>query len=715
MGQRFALGAYGTLGRGADLFAGARMMTRFHAGRIVRGLRPARRPTIVNGKSGSRCGRIAAAGLAVATLALNAHLAAAQTADGDAHGKGLLPTPPDVLQAIPVVPTFRDWVPERVDLSRLFPTPGSQGRQGSCVAWAVGYAARAYYSWKQAKPGDDNYSLIPSPAYVYNSIVKGQNCGAGSQIPQALRLLRDSGSASIVDYPYDQNRCDQPGTEIVARYGGRFRIQDFHRLGRDKDVLDDIKGQLAQNNPVILALTTTPIFDKFKGKGIYDVSRSYVEQNNSGSHAVTAVGYDEARQAFRLINSWGTKWGDFGFAWISYDALRSSLEEAFVMQVETPPPAPTCSLAAYPDVVTRGETTQLTYSSQNAQWGHFDHDLGGVGSGGSQTISPAQTTVYTATFSGGGGTVSCSARVTVRDPEPVAVLPVISSFDAAPQSLPRGQNARLSWSTSGAASLRIDPGVGPVTGNSISVTPRETTTYTLTAANAAGSATSKTSVMVNEPKPVVLPDVACGKVALSDRAGKPVVTGFIRDESDLEKLGLAVPGGQVDVHLRPWPQCEALMTLEKPLSRTDEPKVWIRRTTADILAEGDRLVFEIETPSYPSYVHVAYIQADGSVLNLIQPGDASFTAYRPHSKIVVGDDANGARRFRVSKPFGREMLIVLAGKSPTFPEPRPKQETEREFLTALRRALLYKPNPTAPDREVAAAYDAIITKAKDMP
>ena len=110
------------------------------------------------------------------------------------------------------------------------------------------------------------------------------------------------------------------------------------------------------------------------------------------------------------------------------------------------------------------------------------------------------------------------------------------------------------------------------------------------------------------------------------------------------------------------------MTLEKPLARRDRPRVSIRRPSGDTLLSGDHLVFEIETPSFPSYVHVAYIQADGNVLNLVQPGVGSFTTYQPRSKIVLGDDAASSRRFQVSEPFGREMLIVLAGRSPAFPE-----------------------------------------------
>jgi hypothetical protein len=60
------------------------------------------------------------------------------------------------------------------------------------------------------------------------------------------------------------------------------------------------------------------------------------------------------------------------------------------------------------------------------------------------------------------------------------------------------------------------------------------------------------------------------------------------------------------------------------------------------------------------------------------------------------------------------MLIVLAGRSPIFSDLRPTQETEREFLTALRKALITKPDPFAPDRDVAAGFDAIVTVARKL-
>jgi hypothetical protein len=57
----------------------------------------------------------------------------------------------------------------------------------------------------------------------------------------------------------------------------------------------------------------------------------------------------------------------------------------------------------------------------------------------------------------------------------------------------------------------------------------------------------------------------------------------------------------------------------------------------------------------------------------------------------------------------------LAGRSPIFSDLRPTQETERQFLTALRRALIAKPDPAAPDRDVTANYDAIVTVERRIP
>ena len=73
--------------------------------------------------------------------------------------------------------------------------------------------------------------------------------------------------------------------------------------------------------------------------------------------------------------------------------------------------------------------------------------------------------------------------------------PVIESFAASPATIDAGQSATLEWSVSGAENISIS-GVTAVTGESVAVTPAATTTYTLTATNASGSATKSATVIV---------------------------------------------------------------------------------------------------------------------------------------------------------------------------------------------------------------------------
>ncbi|MEO8836576.1 MAG: DUF1565 domain-containing protein, partial [Caldimonas sp.] len=75
--------------------------------------------------------------------------------------------------------------------------------------------------------------------------------------------------------------------------------------------------------------------------------------------------------------------------------------------------------------------------------------------------------------------------------------PAISAFGASPASLPvGGGDVTLSWSSSGAATLSIDNGIGVVTGTSQVAHVTANTTFTLTATNGSGSTTLQANVIV---------------------------------------------------------------------------------------------------------------------------------------------------------------------------------------------------------------------------
>lgn len=78
--------------------------------------------------------------------------------------------------------------------------------------------------------------------------------------------------------------------------------------------------------------------------------------------------------------------------------------------------------------------------------------------------------------------------------------PAVSSFSASPETIIQGQSATLSWGVTGnpAPTVTIDNGVGDVTNRtSITVSPTQTTTYTLAATNSLGTVTKTATVTVS--------------------------------------------------------------------------------------------------------------------------------------------------------------------------------------------------------------------------
>ena len=150
------------------------------------------------------------------------------------------------------------------------------------------------------------------------------------------------------------------------------------------------------------------------------------------------------------------------------------------------------SFSAAPPAIAPGASTTLTWSVSGATALTIDQGVGSVTGQASGQASPATTTTYTLTATNAAGSATATATVTVATPKPL-----IASFTATPGTISAGSSSTLAWSVSGATSLSLDQGIGPVTGGSRSVSPTTTTVYTLTATNAGGSSTARATVTVS--------------------------------------------------------------------------------------------------------------------------------------------------------------------------------------------------------------------------
>jgi hypothetical protein len=127
----------------------------------------------------------------------------------------------------------------------------------------------------------------------------------------------------------------------VVAWSGQARVL------RNRPV-DQIVAALAGGRAVYAQIDIDSVAWNFRGvRG--GVLPEYARADRGG-HAVAIVGYrtiGPARQ-FLLHNSWGTDWGDHGYAWMSEAGLRAHLIDAEVVEAGGPaatqaPPAPIAS------------------------------------------------------------------------------------------------------------------------------------------------------------------------------------------------------------------------------------------------------------------------------------------------------------------------------------------------------------------------------------
>lgn len=242
---------------------------------------------------------------------------------------GLTFTNPEELRGIPLAatPFSGTDLPKQVDLSPDMPPPGNQGRQNSCVGWSTAYALKSYQERVETnrtltRNGSVDYDKVFSPAFVYNQINNGRD--GGSRFVDALRVLSSQGAVSWSDMPYTDRDYRRKPSQNLQSKAKPYRI-DYWRQVNLQDP-KEVKAQLNAGYPIIFGAMIDEGFQSTRGPKIWKAKQG----GSLGGHAMVLVGYDDDKNAYKLINSWGQRWGDQGFGWVDYDFFPQVAREGYV-------------------------------------------------------------------------------------------------------------------------------------------------------------------------------------------------------------------------------------------------------------------------------------------------------------------------------------------------------------------------------------------------
>lgn len=157
----------------------------------------------------------------------------------------------------------------------------------------------------------------------------------------------------------------------------------------------------------------------------------------------------------------------------------------------------TCTLSASKTSFNEGEYSSLTWTTHNATQVTLS-GMGTVSQNGSQSISPQSTTEYVLVATGASGSVECKVNVSVTKTTQYK-MPTCSIYGG-PITITRGQSSTINWITENGTKVVMNEGVGEVGARgSKTVSPNDTTEYTITVTNPLGSVECSICIYVNPP------------------------------------------------------------------------------------------------------------------------------------------------------------------------------------------------------------------------
>lgn len=209
---------------------------------------------------------------------------------------------------------------------------------------------------------------------------------------------------------------------------------------------------------------------------------------------------------------------------------------------DAPDPPPIIRFEAAPLTITLGDASTLSWQTENAESVTLDNGIGSVASSGSTEVVPVETTTYTITATGPGGTATAQTAVTV------AYLPPEVQISVTPDTIAVGESAVLTWSSDWAESCVLEPDVGSVGLNgSLTVAPSETTTYKIIATGQGGESTDETVLCVTDPTPTVEITTSAQTIILGETATLSWASQYAAACTIEPGIGVVVPEGSVTV------------------------------------------------------------------------------------------------------------------------------------------------------------------------
>jgi hypothetical protein len=221
----------------------------------------------------------------------------------------------------PLPPAFANVAEkDAVDLRKYCTPIGDQGQTGRCSAFAWTHATEMSRNILQAESPrlSPNFTMLEfqrmqGDAQDYRYAYSG---GDGTiSGPEPGGVLVEHGTCRQELWP-DDNPQPLTREQQLEADAQRYRLEGVPL----PIALDDVRKVLSAGCPVHVSMNTGAAFSDVGRDGVFNAAEA--PWGRHGRHAMLIVGY--TGNFFILKNSWGTDWGDKGYAYVPKNVLAAS-------------------------------------------------------------------------------------------------------------------------------------------------------------------------------------------------------------------------------------------------------------------------------------------------------------------------------------------------------------------------------------------------------
>lgn len=199
-----------------------------------------------------------------------------------------------------------------------------QGQLGSCTANAVSTLYEMTNMEESGTAGEISPSRLA--LYYWSRYDQGSvNQDSGATIRGAIKAAATHGMCKETTWPYVTAKFKMRPSNAAQQEAAKHKM-DGTEYARVAQTLDGIKAAILANNPIAFGFS---VYESFMSRqmaltGIMTMPAK--GEKMVGGHATVFIGWDDAKQAFLVKNSWGNMWGQHGNFWMPYAyALNQNL------------------------------------------------------------------------------------------------------------------------------------------------------------------------------------------------------------------------------------------------------------------------------------------------------------------------------------------------------------------------------------------------------